>query len=117
MLLATAAVSALLASLLAFAAIRKLSHRPEVVSEYARAGVPERWLDRLAALLLAGAGALLLGLVWRPLGIAGAAALVAYFAAAIGFHLRAGDARNAPTPAAMAALAAAVLVLQLAAMR
>jgi hypothetical protein len=109
-----AAVSILLAALLAFSAIRKLSHRPEVVQAYLRAGVPEDKLDYLAVTLLAGAAGLLAGLLWAPLGVAAALALVVYFLVAMAFHIRAGDAEHLPTPLVMALLAAAALALRLA---
>ena len=70
MFLATVIVSALLAFTLGFSAMRKLSHRPEVVQTYVRVGVPEDKLDYLAVILLAGAAGLVLGLVWAPLGVA-----------------------------------------------
>jgi hypothetical protein len=111
---ATSIVSALLAALLAFSAIRKLSHRPEVVETYLRAGVPEDKLNYLAITLLAGAAGLVVGLLWAPLGVAASLALVAYFLVAIGFHIRADDAEHLPTPIVMALLAAAALALRLA---
>lgn len=114
MVAATAAVSVLLAALLTYSAIRKLSHDPSVVSSYAAAGVPEAWLNRLAALLLAGATGLIVGLAWRPLGVATAAALLAYFGVAISFHLRAGDAEHLPVPSLMALLSATALTLAIA---
>jgi hypothetical protein len=116
MFIATAVVSALFAAALAYSAIRKLSHHPAVVASYAAAGVPERWLNRLALVLLTGAAALLAGLVWAPLGVAAAGALLAYFAVAISFHLRNGDAPHLPVPATMAALALGVLLLRLSTM-
>jgi hypothetical protein len=114
MYIAAVAVSFLLASLVAFAGVRKLTHRPEVVEEYARAGVPEDKLNYLALTLLAGATGLIAGALWAPIGLAAAAALVAYFAVAIGFHIRARDAEHVSTPAAMAVLAAAALALRVA---
>jgi DoxX-like family len=106
-----AVVSGLLAALLAFSAVRKLSHAPDVVESYARAGVREEWLNPLAIVLLAGATGLVAGLFWEPLGLAAAGALVAYFLVACSFHLRNGDAAHLPTPLLMLALAAAVLAL------
>ncbi|MEV0713227.1 DoxX family protein [Asanoa sp. NPDC050611] len=114
MSIALAAVSLPLGALLVFAAFRKLSHRPEVVATYTRVGVPEEKLNLLAALLLAGAAGLVVGLFVTPVGIAAAAALVAYFALAIGAHLRAGDGGNAFVPAIYLLLAIATLVLYLA---
>jgi hypothetical protein len=114
MLLATVTVSALLATLMAYAAVRKLSHQPEVVAGYARVGVPEERLDLLAVSLLAGAAGLLLGLLWAPLGVAAAVAAVLYFLVAIAAHVRSDDLDHIPTPIAMEALAVAATVLRVA---
>ena len=110
---ATIVVSVLLALLLVVTAARKLSHRPAVVATYRRVGVPEERLNLLAVLLLAGAGGLVAGLWWTPVGVAAAAALVAYFLLAIGAHVRARDVANAPVPAVYLALAGAALALHL----
>jgi uncharacterized membrane protein YbjE (DUF340 family) len=104
-------VSALLAAMLIFSAVRKLSHRPEVTLTYTRVGVPEERLDQLAAILLLGAAGLLAGVLWAPLGVASSACLVVYFLLAIGAHVRAGDARNLPTPLTIEAMAIAALLL------
>jgi hypothetical protein len=114
MFLATIIVSALLATLLAIAAIRKLSHRQAVVETYVRVGVPEDRLDYLAAILLAGAAGLILGLFWPPIGAAAGAGVVVYFLVAIAFHVRADDVANLPTPLALEATAIAALALRLA---
>lgn len=113
MFAATVIVSLLLAAALAYAAIRKLSHRPEVVETYVRVGVPEDKLDYLALILLAGAAGLILGLLWAPIGVAAAIGLVLYFLAAIGFHIRANDIANLPTPALIELTATAALILRL----
>jgi hypothetical protein len=112
MFLATVIASTLLAALMTFAAIRKLSHRPEVVSSYARVGVPEERLNLLAGTLLAGAGGLLVGLVWAPLGIVAGVAVAAYFVVALAAHVRADDLENAPTPLVMEVLALAATALR-----
>ena len=83
MFAATVLVSTLLALLMSYAAVRKLSHRPEVVASYVRVGVPEERLDLLAGTLLAGAAGLLVGLTWAPVGLMAAAAVVVYFLFAI----------------------------------
>jgi DoxX-like family len=114
MLVAAAVLSVLIAGVLAFAAIRKLSHRPEVVESYARAGVPEGWLNPLAVTLLAGAAGLVLGVLWKPLGVAAAIAVVVYFLVAIAFHVRARDLGNAGTPVAIELLTLTALGLRLA---
>src|SRR5690606_32762141 len=55
--------SLLLAALLVYAGVRKLSHDPDVVASYARVGVPEARLDLLAAVLFAGAAGVLAGII------------------------------------------------------
>jgi hypothetical protein len=114
MFVATVIVSSLLAAALAFSAARKLSHRPEVVRTYVRAGVPEDKLDYLALILLSGAAGLVLGLFWGPIGVAAAAGLLIYFIVAVAFHIRADDAEHLPTPLAISLIAAAALILRLA---
>jgi hypothetical protein len=114
MVVATAVVSILLAALLTFSAVRKLSHRDDVVQAYAKAGVPEDKLDVLAMILLAGSAGLIAGLFWAPVGVAAALGLVCYFVVAVSFHIRAGDAAHLPTPLAIALLAALALALRLA---
>jgi hypothetical protein len=114
MFLATVTISALLAALMTYAAVRKLSHQPEVVASYTRVGVPEERLDLLAATLLAGAAGLLVGLAWAPLGIAVAVAVAVYFLVAIAAHLRSDDLEHLPTPIVMEALAVAAAVLRVA---
>jgi hypothetical protein len=109
---ATVAVSTLLAVLMSYAAIRKLSHRPEVVASYTRVGVPEDRLDLLAVTLLAGAAGLLIGLVWAPLGVVAAAAIVVYFLVAIAAHIRSGDLEHLPTPILMEFLAIGATALR-----
>jgi hypothetical protein len=109
----TAIVSALLALLLVVTAAQKLSHSEAVVASYARVGVPEERLNLLAAILLAGAAGLLVGLAWAPVGIAAGAGLACYFVAALVAHIRFRDLRRLPTPIAFEALAVAALLLQL----
>jgi hypothetical protein len=114
MFVATTIVSVLLAATLAYAAVRKLSHRPEVVQSYARVGVPEEKLDYLAVVLLAGAAGLIVGLFLAPIGIAAAIGVVCYFVLALAAHIRADDIANLPTPAVIEVVAVAALVLRLA---
>lgn len=106
-------VSLLLAAALVFSAVRKLSHAPDVVASYARAGVPEDKLGLLAVVLFAGTAGLIAGLVWTPIGVAASGALAVYFAVAVGFHIRAGDAAHLATPLVLALIAGAALILHL----
>jgi DoxX-like family len=107
-----AVLSVVLAAPLVVAAIRKLTHREDVVRSYERVGVPEERLDSLAVILLAGAAGLIAGLFWAPVGIAAAIGVVCYFALAVAAHIRFHDERNLPTPLAILLLAAAVLLLR-----
>jgi hypothetical protein len=93
-----------------------LTHRPKVVEDYRRAGVPERWLNWLAALLLASAVGLVVGHWWPLAGIVSTSGLTAYFVLAVGFHVRAKDTANAVTPLVLMILAATALGLRLAAL-
>jgi hypothetical protein len=111
MFIAAAVVSSLLAAVLTFAAVRKLSHRPDVIAAYRRVGVPEDKLNYLALILLAAAAGLVAGLFWEPLGIATTVGVVCYFLLAITAHVRHHDTTNVPTPIAL--IAAAALVLRL----
>jgi hypothetical protein len=112
--IATALVTALLALALGYSAARKLTHRPEVVQTYTRVGVPEERLDQLAAILLAGALGLVVGLFWPPIGVAAGVGILVYFAVAIAAHFRANDVAHAPTPIAIEAFAVAALALRIA---
>lgn len=114
MFLAAVIVSSLLAALLAFAAIRKLSHREDVVQSYVRVGVPEDKLNYLAIILLAGAAGLILGLIWAPIGVAAAIGLIVYFLLAVAAHIHANDARNLPAPVVIELMSVAALWLRLA---
>ncbi|MGH8868942.1 MAG: DoxX family protein [Actinomycetes bacterium] len=113
MFIAAAVVSSLLAALLAFTAVRKLSHRPDVVATYRRVGVPEDKLNYLALVLLAAAAGLVIGLFWAPLGIAATVGVICYFVFAITAHLRHHDTGNVPTPITIELVAVAALILRL----
>jgi hypothetical protein len=111
MRIAMVVVSILYSVLLVASAAFKLSHRPSAVDSYRKAGVPESWLNGLAALLLLAAAGLVVGLWWPVAGIAAAIGLVAYFALAVGFHIRANDISHLVTPAVLVAVSGAVLAL------
>lgn len=109
----TIAITTLLAALLVFTAIRKLSHRESVVRSYLRVGVREERLNLMAAILLGAAAGLLAGLVWPPVGLAAGIGLVGYFTVAVASHVRAGDLEHVATPVVYWLLAAGVAVLHL----
>ncbi|WP_409240304.1 DoxX family protein [Streptomyces sp. PA5.6] len=85
-----------------------------VLANSAEVGVPRSWLPRLAALKLAGAAGLLLGIshaVLRPLGAAAACGLVLLYLGALTFHLRARVLHNLAFPGFYLASAVASLAL------
>jgi DoxX-like family len=114
MFVATVILSILLAAMLTFSAVSKLTRQQAIVESVDRVGFPRDKLDHLAVILLAGAAGLVLGLFWGPIGVAAAAGVVAYFVVTVAFHLRAGDAAHAPKPLLIGLLAAAALALRLA---
>ncbi|MFE1585319.1 DoxX family protein [Streptomyces sp. NPDC059402] len=88
-----------------------------VLANSAEVGVPRSWLPRLAALKLAGAAGLLLGLLdtgLRPLGVAAACGLVLFYLGALAFHVRARVLHNLAFPGFFFAGAVASLLYQMA---
>ncbi|MCQ4198952.1 DoxX family protein [Streptomyces sp. NPDC060311] len=88
-----------------------------VLANSAEVGVPRSWLPRLAALKLAGAAGLLLGLLdtgLRPLGVAAACGLVLLYLGALAFHVRARVLHNLAFPGLFLATALASLLYQMA---
>jgi hypothetical protein len=114
MTIALVVVSIVFAALLTASAAFKLSHSQKAVEGYRIAGVPESWLNGLAAVLLVAAAGLIVGIWWPPAGIAAAAGLVVYFVLAVGFHVRAKDTAHVVTPAVLAVVSAAVIALHVA---
>jgi hypothetical protein len=85
-----------------------------VLDNSAEVGVSPRWAPALGALKFAAAIGLLIGLLGvRPLGIAAAAGLVAFFIGAVATHVRAGVYYNIAFPLTYLALAIASLVVLL----
>jgi hypothetical protein len=111
MFIAYTIVAVLLAAMTVGTATAKIRHLEPATSGLITAGVPTSWFVPLALLDLAGAGGLLIGIGWRPLGIAAATGLLLYFLGALGFHLRAKDVKGLPMPTLFTVLSAAALVL------
>lgn len=110
-------VSVLLALVLTGSAYAKLTKDPKVIASLVgTVGVPEDRLWILAALELAGAAGLLIGLAWAPLGIAAAIGVVLYFIGAVIGHFRVGDTAPASigAPGVILLIAVAALVLRIA---
>ena len=114
MFVATIILSVLLAAMFCVSAFFKITRRQPFVQVYAEIGVPERWLNALAAALLAGALGLLVGLWLAPIGIAAAIGLILYFIGGVGFHVKAKDWKNTPAPTIILVLVIVVLVLRVA---
>jgi hypothetical protein len=102
-------ISTLVVNLAAAAA--DFSRARFVLANSAEVRVPDGWLPWLGALKAAGAVGLLLGLLWRPIGIAAASGLVLFFLAAIATHVRARVLYNLAFPGFYLALAVASLIL------
>ncbi|EST38795.1 hypothetical protein N566_05455 [Streptomycetaceae bacterium MP113-05] len=65
----------------------------------------------LALLTFAGAAGLLIGIFYRPLGIAAALGVVLFFIGAVTAHLRAKDVKGLPMPLVLVLVSTAPLVL------
>jgi hypothetical protein len=83
-----------------------------VLTNSAEVGVPRSWLSPLAAVKLAGAAGLVVGLLGLPaLGIAAAAGLVLFFVGAVVTHVRARVLYNIAFPGGYLLLSSASLAL------
>jgi uncharacterized membrane protein YphA (DoxX/SURF4 family) len=112
MFVVCAIVSVLLAVMLLASAGAKLVKAPPVVQNLGAIGVPLAWFPRLAVLEILGAIGLIVGLFAPPIGVAAAIGVLCYFAAALSFHVRAGD-RNLAPPLVFFVLAVVALITRL----
>jgi len=105
----------LLAAICLNSAAMKLRKNDQVLAViHGTVGVPLQHLPVLAALEIAGAAGILIGLWLEPLGVLAAAGLVAYFVGAVLGHLRVKNTKNLVMPLPPLVLAAAVLAMRLA---
>jgi hypothetical protein len=74
---------------LTFSATADFVRYHQVLTNMAKAGVPESWLTKLAILKAAGAAGLLVGFVVPPVGVAAAVGVILFFIGAIITHVRA----------------------------
>lgn len=112
MTIAITLVSVLTAAISLWSAVAKLRRDPHVVHVvHEVVGVPLRAFPALAALEIAGAIGLSLGLALRGLGIAASAGLMLYFALAVLAHMQVGDPAGAMTPSVPLLCSAATLTL------
>ncbi|MGW4134468.1 DoxX family protein [Amycolatopsis japonica] len=97
------------------AAIADFVYAPFVLENSAAVDVPRSWIVPLGLVKAAGAAGLILGLFGVPyLGAAAAAGLVLFYVGAVVAHVRARVFGNMVVPGGLLALAAVVLVLDLA---
>ena len=114
MFIALVIASVLIAAMCASSASLKLRKDERSVAVISgTVGVPLRFFPVLAALELAGAAGVLIGLWLEPLGVA-AAGLVVYFVGAVVGHLRVGDTKGLTMPLLPLVLSVAVLALRIA---
>jgi hypothetical protein len=95
---------------LADAAGNELVPRRYVEAHLDRLGVPRPVQAVLPAIKVVSSGGLLLGLRWPRLGAVTSSCLIAFYAAAVGFHLNAGDHPVVAGPAVAFGLGAAALL-------
>lgn len=103
-------LSVALAVILVATGVATLTKNAKLTESLDAVGFPVHLAPLLAAAELAGAAGLLVGLWWRPIGIAAAVGVTAYFLAAIGAHLIARD-KNFVPAAALGVLGAVTLAL------
>lgn len=113
MFIAYVVVAVLLSILLVFSGRSMLVKDKDIMETLDRPAVPKRWLPVLALLKFTGAVGLLIGIFYRPLGIAAALGVVLFFIGAVISHLRVKDVKGAPVPVLLVLLATAPVVLGL----
>lgn len=107
-------ITILFAIIVAFSGLGKLRRDPRqvrVINE--TVGVPLKFFPLLAACEFAGALGLLVGIGWRPMGVAAGIGLVLYFVGAVVSHLRVGDFKGIGSASFMLVVAAGALALRL----
>jgi hypothetical protein len=114
MFIAYIVLAVLVSFLLVFSGRAMLVKDKDIVETLTRLGVPDSWYTMLALLKFAGAAGLLIGIFYRPLGVAAAIGVVLFFVGAIIAHLRVKDVKGVLVPFALLLVSAAPLVLGLA---
>ncbi|MGW2642834.1 DoxX family protein [Streptomyces sp. NPDC001348] len=114
MFIAYVVVASLLALVLIASGRAKLVRDEKITEGMHKIGVPDSWFPRLAALEIAGALGLLVGIFYRPLGTAAGVGVVLYFIGAVITHLRAKDTKGLPMPAVLMVVAAASVLFGIA---
>lgn len=114
MLIAATALSVLLAFAMGASGVMKLRRDERTMPTLRAVGVPDGLVGVLAALELAAAVGLVVGIRVRPIGIAAAVGAVLYFLGAVLAHLRVRDRNLAPAAVLLgvSAVTTALLVLR-----
>lgn len=110
MFIAYIVISVVLGLGLAASGWQKIRKNERIVTGLTSVGVPLSWFVPLALLDIAGTVGLLVGIWWRPLGIAAAIGVILYFTGALIVHVRAKDTKGMPMPAALLVVAVLALV-------
>jgi hypothetical protein len=93
------------------AVANELAPRSYIDTHLDHLGVPGWLRPAFPAIKTSSTAGLLIGLKWRRVGAVTAGALVAYYAAAVGFHVLTGDPVILTAPAAALGAGAAVALL------
>ncbi|MFD6277814.1 DoxX family protein [Streptomyces sp. NPDC060209] len=112
MFITYAIVAALMSAVLLASAGAKFTRPKRLVDQMSTLGLPYGVLPFLGLTQTAGAGGLIIGLWWVPIGIAAAVGLTLYFIGAVATHLRARDYKGAPPAAVLTAVAIALIALR-----
>ncbi|MDI3405138.1 DoxX family protein [Streptomyces cavernicola] len=104
-------LAVLLSLMLVVSGRGKLVRDPKVMPALETVGVSAGMLPVLAALEFAGALGLLIGIGFRPLGVAAAVGVVLYFFGAVVAHLRVKDVKGTPGAGVLLVVSAAALAL------
>ncbi|MET7683182.1 DoxX family protein [Streptomyces sp. NPDC005423] len=114
MFITYAIVAALMSTVLLASAGAKFTRPKRLVDQMSTLGLPSTVLPLLGVAQIAGAGGLIAGFWWGPLGIAAAVGVTLYFVGAVATHLRVGDYKGAPPAAVLTAVAVALVALRVA---
>ena len=112
MFIAYLVVAILLSAGLVLSGGLKLAKNPRIVEGIGGLGVPLSLFPVLAALEIAGAAGLIIGLWFAPLGIAAGVGVLVYFTGAVITHLRAHN-REFASPLVLGMVGAAAVALRL----
>jgi uncharacterized membrane protein YphA (DoxX/SURF4 family) len=116
MYIAYVVVAILLSFALVFSGRSKLVKDADVTATMTKIGVPLSWFQPLALVEFVGAAGLLIGIFYRPLGIAAGIGVALYFVGAVITHARANDIKGSPAAAVLFLVGAASAALGFASM-